>query len=159
MHKISVVFVCLGNICRSPTAHGVFQHMINHRGYSQRISVDSAGTGDWHLGHAPDTRSVATADGRGIDLRMLRSRLVTAKDFQKSAYIIAMDRQNLADLEVLRPPDFDGHLGLLLDFSAATEYAEVPDPYYSGDQGFELVIDLIESAAEGLLQHIKKHYL
>ncbi len=158
MNKISVVFVCLGNICRSPTAHGVFERMVAAQGLGDRICVDSAGTGDWHLGHAPDSRSVEVAQRRGIDLSALRSRLVSAKDFDDGAYVLAMDGQNLSNLEILRPTDFAGHLGLFLDYSANFQEREVPDPYYSGAQGFDLVIDLIEDASAGLLQHLKKHH-
>ena len=149
-----VLFVCLGNICRSPTAHGVFESMVRERGLDRRIYVDSCGTGDWHIGHPPDSRAAAEAAGRGYDLSHLRARQVSASDFDQFDYILAMDRQNLSDLEAMRPPGFGGHLGLFLPFAAGSGYEEVPDPYYGGDQGFTEVLDMVEAASEGLLQEI-----
>ena len=131
MVNTSVLFVCLGNICRSPTAHAVFQSMVNRAGLTNQFYVDGAGTGDWHLGHPPDTRSAATASLRGYDMSTLRSRLVTVDDFSRFDYIIAMDTDNLENLNVMRPSNFDGQLKLLLDFSSKPEYkeiSEVPDP-------------------------------
>ena len=149
----SVLFVCLGNICRSPTAHGVFQKLVNDQGLSERITIDSAGTGDWHIGRPPDKRAQATAIARGLDMSHLRARQVTRQDFDLFDYILAMDNQNLADLQRMRSADFAGYLGLFLSFGDS-RLKEVPDPYYSGEQGFEEVFDLVESAAQGLLNHI-----
>ena len=155
MGKVSVLFVCLGNICRSPTAHGVFQGMVNNSGFGETIKVDSAGTGDWHIGHSPDQRTAQVAATKGYDLSELRARLVTGDDFQQFDYIIAMDRSNLSDLKAMQPANYRGYLGLFLDFSTQEAHSEVPDPYYGGEDGFELVFNLVEEASQGLLQHIQ----
>lgn len=156
--SVSVLFVCLGNICRSPTADGIFRHQLDSAGLSHRVDVDSAGTGAWHIGRAPDPRSVAAARTRGYDLSPLRARQVTASDFEKFDYILAMDADNLRELQVLAPKDFRGHLGLFLEFAQVHDEAEVPDPYYGEGQGFERVLDLVEDAAEGLLRHIRQRF-
>lgn len=153
-----VLFVCLGNICRSPTAHGVFQALVNAQGLNDRILVDSAGTAAYHVGNPPDSRSTQTARKRGYDLSSLRARQALSVDFEQFDYILAMDRSNLDNLRELKPRHYQGHLGLFLDFGAMPE-REVPDPYYGGDAGFEHVLDLVESASEGLLEHIKKELL
>jgi len=152
---VQVLFVCLGNICRSPTAHGVFAHQVEAAGLKKRILIDSAGTGDWHVGRPPDTRAQRAASGRGYDLSRLRARQVKPADFERFHYILPMDAQNLADLERMRPDWYAGHLGLFLEFAGNAEYREVPDPYYGSIRGFELVLDLIEDAARNLLQHIQ----
>lgn len=152
--EMRVLFVCLGNICRSPTAQGVFEGLVATRGLSGEIAVDSCGTGAWHVGSAPDRRAVAAAARRGYDLGSLRARQVQPEDFETFDYILAMDRDNLADLEAMRPDDFPGHLGLFLAFAREGAPADVPDPYYGGDAGFEEVLDLIESASEGLLRSL-----
>ncbi len=152
---IGVLFVCLGNICRSPTAHGVFESLVAERGLARSIRVDSCGTGDWHVGHPPDRRAAAEARRRGYDLDHLRARQVEPADFDRFHYILAMDRMNLADLESMRPSRFDGHLGLFLAFAPASGVAEVPDPYYGGDTGFSRVLDLVEAASVGLLEEIR----
>jgi protein-tyrosine phosphatase len=146
--------VCLGNICRSPTAQGVLEKRVADRGLSQRIWVDSAGTSGWHIGEPPDVRSQKVALQRGYNLSAQRGRQVTVHDFDEFDFILAMDKDNLANLNALRPPHFSGHLGLLLDFSQQSTYCEVPDPYHGGNAGFELVVDLIEDAVDGLLEHI-----
>lgn len=152
--QVGVLFVCLGNICRSPTAHGVFQQLVEQRGFAQRIAVDSCGTGDWHIGHAPDKRSAAAARQRGYDLSPLRARQVEAGDFRRFDYILAMDANNLRDLERMRPTDFRGELALFLDYADGVASREVPDPYYGGPDGFDEVLDLVENAAAGLLQRL-----
>ena len=149
---MKVLFVCLGNICRSPTAHGVFEKMVTQLGLQDQIEIDSCGTGDWHIGGSPDPRASAEAKGRGYDLSHLRARQVVSQDFEQFDYILAMDRQNLADLRAMSPQDYVGRLDLFLNYASDTELMEVPDPYYGGDQGFALVLDLIESASEGLLR-------
>lgn len=149
-----VLFVCLGNICRSPTAHGVFEAMVQKRGLDRAIEVDSCGTGGWHVGSAPDSRAVAEASQRGYDLSPLRARQVLPEDFQAFDYILAMDHMNLADLESLCPEDYNGHLGLFLAFASDIEEQEVPDPYYGGARGFGHVLDLVERASEALLREI-----
>lgn len=157
---VRVLFVCLGNICRSPTAHGVFQHKVSAAGLTDRISVDSAGTGAWHVGNAPDPRASDAAAGRGYDLSSLRARQVAAADFNRFDYILAMDNDNLCNLEALRPGDYSGSLGLFLAFADGADCLEVPDPYYGGSGGFETVLDLVEAASDGLLDHIRaQHHL
>ncbi len=152
--ETKVLFVCLGNICRSPTAHGVFASMVEERGLSSVIEVDSCGTGGWHVGSPPDRRAVAEAAARGYDLSPLRARQFHPVDFQRFDFILAMDHSNLADLQALRPRQFAGHLGLFLDFAPRRKEREVPDPYYGGDDGFAHVLDLVEEASLGLLQEI-----
>jgi protein-tyrosine phosphatase len=151
-----VLFVCLGNICRSPTAHAVFESLLEERGLSSVVEVDSCGTGDWHVGHPPDRRATIEAGRRGYDLTPLRARQVQPADFHRFHYILAMDRMNLADLQDRCPDDFAGHLGLFLPFARQGEIDEVPDPYYGGDEGFTRVLDLIEQASEGLLLEISR---
>jgi protein-tyrosine phosphatase len=148
--------VCLGNICRSPTAHGVFEGFIERRGLSGEILVDSCGTGEWHVGSPPDRRAMAAAARRGYDLGHLRARQVQPADFDTFDYILAMDRDNLADLQAMCPAGFTGHLGLFLSFAGDGAPRDVPDPYYGGDAGFDLVLDLIESASAGLLQALAR---
>ena len=150
--KLAVLFVCLGNICRSPTAHGVLEQIVRDAGHDNWLSIDSCGTGDWHVGEAPDRRATAEALRRGYRLDHLRARQVSAADFETFDYILAMDRSNLRDLEALCPTGFPGHLGLFLDFHPDTATTEVPDPYYGGDDGFAEVLDLVEGASRGLLQ-------
>lgn len=152
----SVLFVCLGNICRSPTAHGVFESMVRERGMSEHIKVDSCGTGDWHIGHSPDKRATAEAADRGYRLEHLRARQVRPSDFNEFDYIIAMDAQNLADLSAMCPADFRGTLALFLPFAPGNPVEDVPDPYYGGPEGFTQVLDMIEAASEGLLEEIKR---
>jgi protein-tyrosine phosphatase len=120
--------------------------------------VDSAGTGDWHLDHAPDQRTAQVAASKGYDLSGLRARLVTSSDFNQFDYIIAMDNANLADLRVMQPEGYQGHLGLFLDFAEQSAVEEVPDPYYGGEDGFELVFNLVEDASRGLLRHIESNH-
>lgn len=151
-----VLFVCLGNICRSPTAHGVFASLVESRGLQHRVAVDSCGTGDWHIGHPPDRRASAEASQRGYALDHLRARQLRADDFRQFDYILAMDRQNLADLEIMCPDHFAGHLGLFLPFAPDNPMDEVPDPYYGGPEGFGQVLDMVEAASEGLLREIER---
>lgn len=152
---VSVLFVCLGNICRSPTAEGVFRALCAREGLGERVRIDSAGTGGWHIGEAPDRRAQAAARRRGIDLAGQRGRQVSAADFGRFDYLLAMDRDNLAALRRLRPADFAGHLGLFLDFAPGAPLRDVPDPYYGGVDGFDEVLDLIEAASHGLLAEIR----
>jgi len=160
MSGVGILFVCLGNICRSPTAEGVFAaKLTEHADLAARLRVDSAGTAAYHLGNPPDSRSTAIAARRGYDLSTLRARAVGREDFARFRYILAMDRQNLGNLKAIRPAGFDGHLGMFLDF-AGMRGAEVPDPYYtSGDRGFEEVLDLVEAAADGLIGHLRRELL
>ena len=156
--QVSVLFVCLGNICRSPTAEGVFRHLIQQEGHDNWITTDSAGTHAYHIGAEPDGRAQQTARGRGIDLSDLRGRKAIESDFNKFDYILAMDNENYQNLEALCPVGQEDKLSLFLDFSKDFSETQVPDPYYGGDQGFEHVFDLVESASRGLLEDITKRF-
>ncbi|MBS7661216.1 low molecular weight phosphotyrosine protein phosphatase [Pseudomonas lalucatii] len=149
-----VLFVCLGNICRSPTAEGVFRHKVREAGLQARIEVDSAGTGDWHVGKAPDARTRQAALRRGYDLSALRARQVCVDDFARFDLILAMDVNNLRHLERLRPAGGGAELDLLLRRCRLAP-DEVPDPYYGGEAGFEQVLDLIEQAGDALLLELR----
>ena len=157
--KLSVLFVCLGNICRSPTAEGAFRQQVQSHGLGEHILVDSAGTGSWHLGKAPDTRARSVAKAQGYSIDDLRARQVSAADFVKFDYILAMDNSNLAALDALKPESYAGHLGLFMDFAKHRGYREVPDPYYGGDDDFEQVVQLVHDASQGLLTHICQQHL
>ncbi len=151
---MKVLFVCLGNICRSPTAEGVFRQRLQAAGLAERVQVDSAGTGDWHVGKAPDQRTRLAAQRRGYDLAPLRGRQVMVEDFQRFDLILAMDHSNLKHLQALRPGGAAAELDLFLRrYQLALD--EVPDPYYGGDDGFEQVLDLIEQASDALLDEIR----
>lgn len=149
----SVLFVCLGNICRSPLAEGVFRDLAARKGVAVRI--DSAGTGDWHLGHPPDPRAQAVAAKNGIDICELRARLVTPDDFRTFDHIVAMDASNLANLEAMRPDDATAEVGRLLDYARQVDKPDVPDPYEGGPEGFDETYRLVEAGAKGLLDHIR----
>lgn len=149
-----ILFVCLGNICRSPTAEAVFRARAQAAGLAE-IEVDSAGTGDWHIGDPPDPRAIAAAKARQYDLTMLRGRQVTADDFYRFSHIMAMDRQNLADLEMLAPADARTELQLFLTY-AGKGNADIPDPYFGGEGGFDRVLDLIEAASDGLITALQQ---
>ena len=156
---VNVLFVCLGNICRSPTAEGVFRHLVENEGLADAVHVDSAGTGAWHIGDAPDARAQAAARGRGVDLSRQRARQVAAGDFQRFDYVIAMDRSNLASLQTLARPETRDRIRLFLDFAPELGQREVPDPYYGGADGFDIVLDMVEAASRGLLDDIRRHHL
>ncbi len=154
---VRVLFVCMGNICRSPTAHGVFAALVDAAGLGDRIEVDSAGTHGYHVGAPPDPRSQQAARARGVDLAGLRARRFEANDFIDFDYVLAMDRGNLADMLALRPDEARARVHLMLEFAADAGRDEVPDPYF-GDAGFDRVYDLIESAAQGLLASIRERH-
>ncbi|MBU0622495.1 MAG: low molecular weight phosphotyrosine protein phosphatase [Gammaproteobacteria bacterium] len=156
---VRVLFVCMGNICRSPTAEAVFRHIVEQEGLAEHIHIDSAGTHDYHVGDAPDARTQRAAKQRGYDMSMLRGRQVEAEDFKRFDYVLAMDNLNLVMLERLRPTDAQSHLGLFLDFAERHKEHEVPDPYHGGADGFERVLDMVEDAAGGLLRHIRQKHL
>jgi len=148
-----VLFVCLGNICRSPTAEGVMRDVLSREAPTLAVELDSAGTGDYHLGEPPDRRSQRVARARGIDISDLRARQVKPDDFARFDLILAMDRANLRDLEARRPRDSRAKLALFLDY-APQFGAEVPDPYLGGAADFERVLDLSEAAARGLVAEL-----
>jgi len=152
---IKVLFVCLGNICRSPTAHGIFEKKTIDQGLQGSIVVDSAGTGDWHIGKSPDKRACTAASQNGYNITQLTARQVKPEDFFKFDYILAMDKKNLSDLMAMAPPDFIGHLGLFLDYGDS-DLAEVPDPYSGREEDFVEVLRLIEDATNGLLRHLSR---
>lgn len=153
---VRVLFVCMGNICRSPTAQGVFQSLVAREGLDGRVVIDSAGTHDYHVGSAPDQRAQQAALRRGIDLSTLRARAVADVDFEHHDYVLAMDLDNYALLERACPPEHRGKLKLFMDFAPGAREREVPDPYYGGAGGFERVLDLVEQASEGLLADIRR---
>ena len=152
---VKVLFVCTGNICRSPTAEGVFRKLVEEAGLGGRITIDSAGTGTWHIGEAPDTRAWEAARTRGIDLGFIRARKVSAADLSEFDYVVAMDRTNLAELRSIAPNDKRSKVHLFLDFTETRKGNGVPDPYYGGPDGFEKVLNLVEEASHGFLAHIR----
>ncbi len=151
-----VLFVCLGNICRSPTAEAVFTNIVEARGLAGDIDIDSCGTSGWHKGEPPDERATREAARRGYDMTALRGRQIELRDFERFHYILAMDYANLSELQAMCPAAFSGHLGLFLEFAAGVDEEEVPDPYYGGDAGFSHVLDLVEAASEGLLSALQR---
>jgi protein-tyrosine phosphatase len=159
---VRVLFVCLGNICRSPTADGVFRRIVDDAGLSHAIECESAGTHAYHVGEGADVRSSQAAKRRGYDLSKHRARRVRSADFAEFDYVLAMDRDNLRHLEAAASgagPSRRARVGMFLAFAPAASFTEVPDPYARGDDGFEQVLDLVESASEGLLAHIREHDL
>ena len=157
--KISILFVCMGNICRSPTAEGVFRHYVEQAGLAGRIDTDSAGTHAYHVNAPPDRRAQTAAERRGFMLADIRARHVCADDFERFDYVLAMDRDNLESLTEQAERQHHGKLRLFLEFSSGKN-VEVPDPYYGGSAGFERVLDLVEEASRGLLETLKsKHRL
>lgn len=151
-----VLFVCMGNICRSPTAEGVFRKTLADRAPELEVEVDSAGTHSYHVGHPPDSRAQGAADARGVDLSDLRARRVTEEDFASFDLVLAMDEENVADLLALCPDDYRSRVRLLMEFAPGEAQQFVPDPYYGGANGFERVLDLVESAALGLIDEIRR---
>lgn len=154
-HTTGVLFVCMGNICRSPTAEGVFRKLQRERAPQLSLRIDSAGTHAYHVGEPPDERAMLTAQAHGIDISQHRGRVVTRADFAAFDYILAMDRTNLARLQQQRPRAARARLHLLLEFAGSGRSDEVPDPYYGGADGFERVLQLITRGAAGLLQVLR----
>jgi len=153
--KTRVLFVCMGNICRSPTAEGVFRYHAEQAGQDGRLHIDSAGTHAYHSGEPPDRRARAAAERRGMSLEGIRARRVSVEDFERFDYIIAMDEDNLARLRDEAPEEHRAKLSLFLEFGDVDE-TEVPDPYYGGSAGFERVLDLVEEASRGLLETLSR---
>jgi len=155
---VKVLFVCLGNICRSPAAEGFFRAVLRDNGLDRAVEVDSRGTAAHHIGEPPDPRSQSAALARGVDISNLRAGSVQERDFDRFDYILAMDRQNLRDLQAMAPSDARATPRLFLDYAPNQPDREVPDPYYGGASGFEHVLDLIERASPGLLADIRKRF-
>jgi protein-tyrosine phosphatase len=156
--SVRVLFVCLGNICRSPTAEVIVRERLARAGLDQVVELDSAGTGSWHIGKAPDTRAQRAGAERGYSMEGLRARQVGPDDFHHFDYVLAMDEANLADLEMKRPAHARADLRLFLDFLPQGGVRDVPDPYYGGEQGFAHVLDLVEGAADGLIEHLREQH-
>jgi len=152
---MKILFVCLGNICRSPTAEVVFREIAAREAPDLRLEIDSAGTAAYHAGSPPDARTRQAALRRGYDMSALRARVVEPQDFARFDLILAMDRQNLETLQRRAPADKRDRIRLFLEFATEPDVTEVPDPYYGGVNGFEEVLDLVEAAAHGLLQHVR----
>ena len=152
---IKVLFVCMGNICRSPTAQGVFRNLLEAENLLEDIAIDSAGTAGWHVGRPPDPRAQAAARQRGVRIEDLRGRQVSARDFEEFDYILAMDRQNLNDLMDTAESHQHHKIRLCMEFGPEYGVDEVPDPYYGGDSGFDRVLDMIEFASLGLVREIR----
>ena len=154
--RIKILFVCLGNICRSPTAEGVFRAVAARDAPDLMIEVDSAGTAGYHIGEPPDPRTRQAASRRGYDLALLRARIVEPGDFEEFDLILAMDRENLNVLHHRAPAHARDRVRLFLEFAPESPVTEVPDPYYGGPNGFEEVLDLVEQASQGLLAHLRQ---
>ncbi|MDJ0740842.1 MAG: low molecular weight protein-tyrosine-phosphatase [Gammaproteobacteria bacterium] len=149
----------MGNICRSPTAHGVFRAMVEREGLADRIAIDSAGTHAYHVGSSPDRRAQSTAAARGVDLSDLVARRVAAGDFDLFDYVLAMDQENFLALTEICPEHHIDKVQLFMDFAPQMRTREVPDPYYGGPSGFERVFDLVEAASQALLDDIRQRHL
>lgn len=156
MKHIKVLFVCMGNICRSPTAHGVFRQMVDDKGLSKQIGVDSAGTHAYHVGKQPDKRSIQAAIARGIDLSDLTARQLDDYDFEEFDYLLVADSDNYHLTREACPIEHRHKIKYMLDFATHSSVKEVPDPYYGRGDGFSRVLDLLEDACEGLLNELEK---
>ena len=155
-HSVGVLFVCLGNICRSPTSEGVFRKIVESESLDYDVFVDSAGTANYHQGSPPDPRAIAAASRRGVQIEMLSARQTRQEDFEQFDYVIAMDRQNYEDLRFMAPQDLHSKIYMFSEFTDDRKGHDIPDPYYGRDSGFERVLDMIEDAARGLLEEIKR---
>jgi len=156
---VRVLFVCLGNICRSPTAEGVFRKLVQEQNLARQIEIDSAGTHAYHVGEPPDERAQAAALRRGIDISGLRGRKAIAADIRTFDYVLAMDNENYENLRAICPTGLESKIRLFLEFAPSRPENEVPDPYFGGTGGFDRVLDMIEEAALGLLEHIRRQHL
>lgn len=152
---IKILFVCMGNICRSPTAHGVMQHKINQRGLQKRFLIDSAGTHAYHVGEQSDPRSRSTASAKGIDMEFIRARKISVLDYDEFNYILAMDQDNLDLINYYAPENYTADVRLFLEFAnqaSTTNEQQVPDPYYGGEAGFENVFSLVDKGCDALIE-------
>ena len=156
---VKVLFVCLGNICRSPTAEGVFRKLVQEQNLAHQIEIDSAGTHAYHVGEPPDERAQAAALRRGIDISGLRGRKAIAADIRTFDYVLAMDNENFENLNAICPAGLESKIQLFLEFAPNRPEREVPDPYFGGAGGFDRVLDMIEEAAQGLLEDIRRRHL
>ncbi len=153
---VNVLFVCMGNICRSPTAQGVFEKVLAEHSLADKVQVDSAGTYGYHAGENPDKRAIDAAANRGIDISKQRARAVNQSDFDKFDLILAMDLSNMDALKEMAPADSKAKLKMFMDYAQSSNVREVPDPYFGGTQGFEVVLDMIQDASMGVLQEVRK---
>lgn len=159
MKKIKVLFVCMGNICRSPTAHGVMDHLVAERGLTDEIEVESAGTHAYHVGEQSDPRSRAKAQEKGVDMEYIRAQKISINDYDYYDYILAMDSDNLELIDYYAPENYSAKISLFLEFAmqaGATDRSIVPDPYYGGEDGFEDVFQLVDMGCNALLDHIQR---
>lgn len=152
---MKILFICMGNICRSPTAEGVFRRIAREEAPDLRLEIDSAGTHDYHVGDPPDPRAIAAAKRRGVDLTPLRARQLETADFERFDLLLAMDRRNVGDALAFAPASGRERLRLFLEYAPEAPVREVPDPYYGGAEGFEEVLDLVETASRGLLAALR----
>ncbi len=155
---IKILFVCMGNICRSPTAEGVFRTKIEAAGLDAQVKIDSAGTHAYHVGEPPDGRAQKAALNRGFDLSAQRARRVSSDDFEAFDYVIAMDRDNENSLLSICPTGLEDRVHLFLNFASSANTTEVPDPYYGGGNGFNIVLDLVEDAADGFIDYLRTNH-
>lgn len=156
---VSVLFVCMGNICRSPSAEAVFRRLVTQNQLEDRIHMESAGTHGFHSGETADDRSLESAKKRGFDLSAHIARQIRMEDFEKFDYVLAMDQRNHILLKEYAPDQYHDKIRLFMEFAEGNPATEVPDPYYGGDDGFEHVLDLVQEASEGLLQDIREKHL
>jgi len=156
--KISILFCCMGNICRSPTAEGVFRALVEREGLTDFFEIDSAGTHAYHVGNPPDERARQAALRCGVDLGRLRARRVSDEDFERFDYILAMDRENLEELETICPGEYRERLQLFLSFAPDLGIDEVPDPYYGGTSGFDRVLSMVEEGGAALLEALRRRH-
>ena len=153
--KHKILFVCTGNICRSPSAEGVFRDIVNEQKLSQFFYIDSCGTHGYHTGQSPDSRSQYAAMKRGIDISQQIARTIEENDFNRFDYILAMDNYNLSFLQSMADEDYLDKIHLFLEYDENSKLIEIPDPYYGGEDGFEIVLDLLQQASIGLIKHLK----
>ena len=156
MTSTRILFVCLGNICRSPLAEGAFRHTAQNAGLEEHLYIDSAGTGAWHIGSPPDKRAQQTALEHGIDISNQKARQIHPEDFHSFDFILAMDKSNYEALIDRAPPDNTAEIRMFLEFAPGLNISEVPDPYYGGAKGFTHVFELVTAASNGLITAIQQ---